>query len=477
MQIPITRPRLLLLAIPCIALYALVQDPAPAPAPAEIPKGAVTPEELRDLVEKLASDEFEGRGSGASGGRKAGDFIAEQLKARGVEPFGIGGGYFQSFDAPPADGGRGAAGGEGSGGSYRNIIGIVRGADPKLKEEFVIIGAHYDHCGLGDQGAGAGGNRGEIHHGADDNASGTSTVLTVARLVAAKPLPRSVIFILFDAEERGLWGSAHYADKPLAPHDKTQIMINIDMVGRSYDRYLFVAGLGTAAQLDDIVTRSLKAESKYLNKIERSNDNENRSDQHNFYLKNIPVMFLFTGIHRDYHQPRDTADKIQYKPLAAVTRAVYESVKITASMKEKLVFQKTGMNGMPKGSDAVQALNFKRAVALNRRLGGQIAPSADLRPMFLDTEAAGSRAGIEKNDVILGIAKGNVKKVSDFKEVKTVEELRVETEKYKSGDPVTLRVRRDGKEKLIPTKIGDVPEWKYGPANDAGDLPRPKAKT
>lgn len=474
MKIPFAfKSTLFLLSIPLLLVAA--QDPASRPAaPAiSIPKGAITPEELRDLLERIAGPEFEGRGSGATGGRRASEFIADRLKALGVEPLGTGGGYFQPFDAPSATGGAS----DGEGGSFRNVVGIVRGMDPKLKSQNVIVGAHYDHCGLGLNEAGAMGNRGEVHYGADDNGSGTATLLALARVVAAKPLARSVIFIFFDAEERGLWGSAHYCKKPLAPLENTQLMLNIDMVGRSYDQYLFVGGIGTAPQLDDLVTKGFKAESKFISKIERNSDSEARSDQHNFYLKEIPILFLFSGMHRDYHQPRDTPDKIQYKPMAAIARACFEMIKIAATTKERYTYKTTGTNGMPKGDAALEAQVFQRASKMARRLGGQLAPSADGRPMFLDVESAGQRAGFQKNDVILAIGKGAAKKPADFREVKTVEELRQEVEKYKSGDPITLRIRRDGKEMAVSTQIGEFPEWKGGPANDAGDLPRPKGKS
>lgn len=448
------------------ALFAQSQ-PAETGASTELipPKTAtITPEELRDLLYILASDEFGGRLSGDASGRKAGDFIADQLKARGVEPAGDSGTYFQSFDR------------KGEGGAYRNIVGVVKGTDPKLKDEYVVIGAHYDHCGKGDPGAGPMGNKGEIHHGADDNGSGTTAVLAIARMIATKPLPRSALFILFDAEERGLWGSEHFVNKPLVPLEKIQLMLNIDMIGRSYGGYLFVGALGSAAQLEEIFAKALKGEAKFLTKIERNDDSEGRSDQHNFILKKVPALFFFSGVHRDYHQPRDTADKIQYKPMAAITRMILEILRISGTMKEKLEFKSVGANGMPKGDEAVEGAVFKRAKALARRLGGQIQPNADGKPMFTDTEAAGSRAGIQKGDVIVAIAKGNTKNPKDFKEVKNVEELRVESEKLKSGDAIQLRISRSDKLLTIATTVGDIPEWKYGPEKDDGDMPKPKPK-
>lgn len=444
-----------------LAIRVMLQSPFPEIA---LPKSpSITPEELRDLVYALAGPEAGGRLSGADSGRAAGDFIAKQLEARGVSPGGVGGGYFQPF----------GEGGEGS--KFRNIIGIVRGADPKLNNEFVVVGAHYDHCGDGDPGAGAMGNKGEIHHGADDNGSGTATVLALARVVAMKPLPRSTVFILFDAEERGLFGSAHFCKSPTVGLNKINMMINIDMVGRSYDGYLFVGGIGTAGPLDDMLTKALRNETKLLKNVERNTDDEARSDQHNFVLKSIPSLFWFTGIHRDYHQPRDTPEKIQYKPMAAIARAIFEYIKLASATKEKLQFTSTGNNGMPKGDAAVETAVVQRARVMARRLGGQIAPGAGGKPVFQDTEAAGARAGFQRGDVILAIAKDTNKNSKAFIEVKTVEALRLELEKMKAGDPVQLKIQRGDASMVIGTTIANIPEWKKGPDKDDGDLPKPKA--
>ncbi|MBI3818510.1 MAG: M28 family peptidase [Planctomycetes bacterium] len=458
-------PPIVTILFSSIAFLAPPQTTSAPAAPEVVPpkSGNITPEEMRDLLYVLASDDFGGRCSGDASGRKAGDFIADQLKLRGVQPAGDAGTYFQSFSQ---------GGGDGDG-SYRNIVGKIAGTDPKLRDQYVVVGAHYDHCGKGDPGTGPMGNAGEIHHGADDNGSGTTTVLSIARVIAAKPLPRSTLFILFDAEERGLWGSEHFVKKPLVPLDKIQVMLNIDMVGRSYGGYLFAGGLGSANQLDDILTKSLKGEAKFLTNIERSNDSEGRSDQHNFILKKVPAMFFFSKMHRDYHQPRDTADKIQYKPMASIARAILEILKISATMKDRLEFHPVGANGMPKGDAAMEKEVVDIARATKRRLGGQIHATPEGKPAFADTEPAGVRAGFEKGDVILAIAKGNTKNPKDFKEVKSVEELRVECEKFKPGDAIQLKIQRDGKPLTIPTTIGDIPEWKYGPDKDGGDMPPP----
>jgi hypothetical protein len=455
------RTRLLL----AISLFVGAQNPpigaGPDSRPIAIPKGNITPEELRDLVERLAADDFEGRGSGSPGGKKAGEFVADQLRARGVKPLAAGDNYFQTFER--------------DGGSFRNIVGIVRGTDPNKSNEFVVLGAHYDHCGMGEI-PGRMGAKGEIHHGADDNASGTAGVLAAARVIAAKPLPRSVVFILFDAEERGLWGSQHYCAHPLVPIDRTIAMVNLDMIGRSYDGYIFVGGLGSSPAWDEILSKALKSEAALLKNVERDTGGTGPSDHDSFYHVDVPVLFFFTNVHRDYHQPRDTAEKIQYKPMAAAARAALDVVRSLATIKPRPAFTKASGDGLPKGFNALEAAIFLRAKAMTRRLGGLIEAGENGLPRLANIEPAGSRAGLEKGDVILAIARGSSKKPEAFREVRNVEELRVEVEKSEPGEALQLRIRRDDKTLVISTACGEVPEWKHGPAADAGDLPRVKPK-
>ncbi len=460
----LTRIRCAPLLLPWVVLAATatgaaIQAQTAAPTEIAVPKGAITPEELRDLIVRLASDDFEGRGSGEAGGHRAAEFIAEQLRARGARPAGEDGGWFQPF----------SGGGRGGDASFRNVAGMVPGKDEKLRDEYVVVGAHYDHCGFG--ASGGMGNRGEIHHGADDNASGTAAVLAIARAVAADPLPRSVLFLLFDAEERGLLGSLAYCDKPLVPLDRTVAMLNIDMIGRSHGGYVFVGGLGSSPQWESVVSKALRTESRFLKKIERNEDNEARSDNDSFYKKDIPVLFFFTNLHRDYHQPRDTPDKIQYKPAAAIARAILATLRGVAERKERMSFSRTGSNGMPKGLNSLEASVFKRAVAMNRRLGGSIGAGPGGAPQFVDTVPDGNRAGFEKGDVILAIAPGSSRKRDAWTEVKTVEELRRAVEAFAPGDSIQLRIRRGSEEKEISTRIGDVPEWKHGPDKETSDLP------
>jgi hypothetical protein len=201
----------------------------------------------------------------------------------------------------------------------KNVIGVSPGAGP-LAEETVVIGAHFDHVGLNEHSNSLAGQagKGKIHFGADDNASGTTGLIEVARRIGAMKdrQGRRIVFIAFSGEELGLYGSKHYCKEPLFPLEKTAFMINMDMIGRSVpvgeegaakkDR-LVVYGLGTTPGLEQLVDDANK---KYDFKLFKIPGGTGPSDHDSFYRKKVPVLFFFTGTHKDYHRPTDTPDKI-----------------------------------------------------------------------------------------------------------------------------------------------------------------------
>ncbi|HEY1921510.1 MAG TPA: M28 family peptidase [Tepidisphaeraceae bacterium] len=197
----------------------------------------------------------------------------------------------------------------------KNVMGVLPGVGPHA-DEFVMIGAHYDHLGLGTLGH-LFGPVGSIYHGADDNASGTATVLELAaRFAHAPPPARSIIFICFTAEEEGLIGSDYFVKHPPAPLENIVAMVNLDMVGRIKDQTLYIGGQGTAADFDGILAQADTQSPLHLKSIGRGGLGP--SDHMSFALRHIPVMFFFSGIHIDYHRPTDTADKINYEGIAEV---------------------------------------------------------------------------------------------------------------------------------------------------------------
>lgn len=216
-----------------------------------------------------------------------------------------------------------------------NVIGMIEGTDPVLKNEAIVIGAHYDHLGHGGRSS-LSPNSSDIHHGADDNASGTSAVIELANMFAkAKANKRTIIFMAFGGEEEGLLGSKYYVNNPTFPIDKTIAMINLDMVGRLNENKLTVGGIGTATEMKKIVEDAnyfiLKLDPKRPKgtqavdsyhapfTLQLNDDGFGPSDHSSFYGKQIPVLFFFTGTHLDYHKPTDTSDKINYDGLTEIT--------------------------------------------------------------------------------------------------------------------------------------------------------------
>lgn len=190
----------------------------------------------------------------------------------------------------------------------------IPGRDPALRGEYVIVGAHYDHLGHGNRSSSLG-NVGEIHNGADDNASGSVALIEIARQLAGKPPGRSVVLVAFSGEELGLLGSAAYVRSPAVPMDKTVAMVNLDMVGRLKNDRLLVFGSETATEFP-VLLDSLNAGPKF--DLKYSGDGFGRSDQQSFYLAKKPVLHVFTDLHEDYHRPTDDWEKLNLAGLEKV---------------------------------------------------------------------------------------------------------------------------------------------------------------
>jgi hypothetical protein len=204
----------------------------------------------------------------------------------------------------------------------RDVVARLEGSDPALKDEVVVIGAHYDHIGLGHFGALDPDAEGQIHNGADDNASGTAGLLEIAQAFgrSGQRPKRTVLFVAFSGEERGLLGSEYFCAHPTVPIDHVVAMINLDMIGRLRDDKLEVGGVGTSPGFRDLATEALAAQHLTAAFDARvSND----SDHASFYAAKVPVLFFFTGMHADYHRATDDVEKINGDGAARVARAAY----------------------------------------------------------------------------------------------------------------------------------------------------------
>lgn len=205
-----------------------------------------------------------------------------------------------------------------------NVAGYLEGKDPELKNELIIIGAHFDHLGMGGEGSLYRGDEPQIHNGADDNASGTTGVLELAEKFASRKnnLKRSIVFITFSGEELGLLGSNYFVNNLPFPVEDAITMVNMDMIGRLKDSSLIVYGTGTSSDWKDILNNN----NKYGFKLTFNDEGFGPSDHSSFYGKKIPVLFFFTGTHEDYHKPSDDTEKINFTGEKDILNYVYDIV-------------------------------------------------------------------------------------------------------------------------------------------------------
>jgi Zn-dependent M28 family amino/carboxypeptidase len=284
-----------------------------------------------------------------------------------------------------------------------NIVGKLPGSDPILKEQAVIIGAHYDHLGRSSDGALDPDKEGEIHNGADDNASGTSGMLELAQYFAGQSqrARRSLVFMAFSGEELGLLGSAYYVNHPTWPLEQTVAMINMDMIGRMKDSTLVVQGLGTAPQWQPLIER-LHQPPQFNLSLKK--EGPGPSDHSSFYQKNIPVLFFFTNQHEDYHRVTDDAEKINVKDEARILRFISELVSEIANDDSTLHFTKAE-------SQQPAVRGFRVAV------GTVPDYAAEVEGMKLSGVRQGSpaeKAGLRGGDIIIKFGKFDIKNIYDY---------------------------------------------------------------
>lgn len=415
---------------------------------------------LRKHVEVLASDKFEGRRAGEPGANAAGEYVAEQfrmIKLRPVVSVANGRqGYKQTFSYSPVRDPHSTPGDPTSAPAAPNakqafnVIGILPGNDPTLKNEAIVIGAHYDHLGKGGQGSLAA-NSTEIHHGADDNASGTAAVIELARqFTKEKKNKRTIIFIAFSGEEDGLFGSKYYVNNPVWPLDKTVAMINLDMVGRLKDDKLNVGGVGTGVEWKSLVeaknagkTQLVGASSSTmpvalsvsnLFQLALNEDGFGPSDHSSFYGKQIPVLFFFTGTHLDYHKPSDTFEKINYGGLTKIASYVSTIAKSIDENPMRPTYKTAPASGTPGGR-----------MGFNVSLGTIPSYADSTDGMVLDgvrDDSPASKAGLKKGDKVIKLAGKEIKNVYDYTaamgEMKAGEEYEVVIKR--GNETLTLKI-------------------------------------
>ncbi|WP_422929878.1 M20/M25/M40 family metallo-hydrolase [Singulisphaera sp. PoT] len=329
----------------------------------------------------------------------------------------------------------------------KNVIGVLEGSGP-LADETIVIGAHYDHLGHGGLMSGSLAFLStDIHNGADDNASGTAMVVEMARRLSkrADPLPRRVVFMAFSGEERGLLGSKYYVEHPLIPLSSTVMMVNFDMVGRLNEKQeLTVYGTGTTPGIDALVDALGKSSGFTIKKIA---EGLGPSDQQSFYLKNIPVLFAFTGTHRDYHRPSDDTERINFAGMSRIADFAELVLLDIVRRPQRPEFTKV----VRQGSSGGHGDSDPGRVSISAYLGSIPDYDDSVKGVKLSGVREGSPAekgGLKGGDIVIGFGGKPVATIYDYTE---------SLGRYKPGDVVDVVVQRDGKETTLKITLGSRP--------------------
>ncbi|NNJ95312.1 MAG: M20/M25/M40 family metallo-hydrolase, partial [Halobacteria archaeon] len=320
--------------------------------------------------------------------------------------------------------------------TLKNVIGVLPGTDPDRAAESLVIGAHYDHFGRGGYADHAQ-HRGKVHPGADDNASGIAVMLELARNLAGKPLPRTIVFVAFTGEESGRLGSRHYVQHMTRyPADRIIAMVNLDTVGRLGENPLTVFGAGTADEWVHILRGAGYVTGVAVKPV--AND-IGSSDQTSFIESGIPAVQLFGTAHGDFHRPGDTPDKIDLNGLVKTARVLQEIADYLAERPGPLNATLEGVRIPARATTANSKRHASLGTVPDYAWSGAGVLIDDVRP---GTPA--EQAGLRKGDIIVAVNDITVMHLRDYAQV-----LRT----LSPGDEIGIRFRRDGREQTVRTHV------------------------
>jgi hypothetical protein len=317
----------------------------------------------------------------------------------------------------------------------KNVVAMLPGTE--VPDQYYIIGAHYDHLGWGQDGSLYRGDKPMIHHGADDNASGVSGMLELAQYFAAHPLRHSVLFMAFTGEEMGVYGSSHWVNHPTVPLADVNVMFNLDMIGRLNDSTsrLNVQGTGSSPVWNSVARA---ANSDYSFDLSLIADGQGASDQSAFYMKDIPVLFFFTGLHTDYHRPGDTYDKINYPGEEKVTRYISGIVSMTDTLRTKPAFVRVASTAPQRGR------GFNVYVGTIPEFGST---AEGFKISGTSPGSPAEKAGLQSGDIIIEFGASKVLSIYDYMNALSL---------HKPGEDVPVKVKRgDG---IVTVTVHLVPK-------------------
>ncbi|MCI0342765.1 MAG: M20/M25/M40 family metallo-hydrolase [Planctomycetales bacterium] len=325
-----------------------------------------------------------------------------------------------------------------------NVVARLPGRDPAASSEVVVLGGHYDHVGMGTFGSRTNA-RGQIHNGADDNASGITGVIAVAEAMGAAGLRgrRTILFLGFAAEEKGLLGSAFYCRQPLAPLAQTVTMVNLDMIGRGANRWCAVNGVGTSPgfrEMMERLNRRVGLEAVYYDGGRAPSDNDS------FYMRGIPILMLFTGLHDDYHTPTDDWQKIESDTLARSARLAMLATWELAEMPERPPFRKC--DGRVQDMPGME-LYFKPVQRKGSYLGIREDPkeeaAAGVRVQSVVPDSPAEKAGLKAGDLLVKVGEVRVGSLRD---------LTAALEKHAPGSKVSVAIVRGSESLAVEVTLG-----------------------
>ncbi|WP_421773104.1 M28 family peptidase [Gracilimonas sp.] len=401
-------------------------------------KDKITTTEISDQdvlshISFLAADEMRGREAGTAEEAAAANYIADLFRSYGLDPAGDDGTYFQEFTINTAVLNNPHASATDTSGEKRlskNVAGLLQGTGDS--DEVIIIGAHYDHLGMGSFGSLSSSEEPRIHNGADDNASGTAGVLELAEYFAANRPETDILFLAFSGEEMGLLGSQYYVDNPTVELGNSLAMINMDMVGRMSNGRLMIFGVATTDNWESILTEA-NTDSLDLDLIP---DGTGASDHTSFYYKDIPVLHYFTDTHADYHKPSDDTEWInadgQEQLLGHLVRVIEQ---LDEMDKDQLV--------------------FTEALGEQQRRVTMKGPTLGVLPDYgydgegfritgvSDGEAA-DRAGLKDGDIIINI--GGMDVADIYKYMEALNQL-------EAGQQTSVTIIRNGEELTVDLQL------------------------
>ncbi|TNF99354.1 MAG: M20/M25/M40 family metallo-hydrolase, partial [Gammaproteobacteria bacterium] len=400
----------------------------PKRKPLAVPPPLFNSERMMKTVSYLASESLQGRGFGSQELDLAADYIAQAFQEAGLQPLGDQpGSFFQVFSANGGEKEQQAM--------LKNVIGLIPSNNPKQTKESLIIGAHYDHLGLGWPDV-RDDNHGQVHYGADDNASGIAVLIELARVMGKSLNPeRNIIFVAFSGEEAGRLGSRHYvANARSYPISEVIAMINLDTVGRLSDGKLLVLGGESASEWVHIFRGIGFVTGINTTLVKEELDS---SDQVSFLRAGVPAVQLFTGANPDYHRPSDTKDKIDTKGMLQVATVTKEVIEYLANREEPLT------SSLANKREEKQSKKSSRKVTLGTIPDFSFAgPGYRLKGVTPGSPAA--KAGLRKGDVIIRMKE------------QPIDNLRQVSQVLKSsqpGDRLKLTFRRGNENMVVEVEL------------------------